>query len=251
MDSSTLSKRVLITGATSHLGCALIDALTQVGNFKFILHGRTPAKLQVLRERYADSIDSTIAFDVLDKAADLFFEHDDWEVPDIIIHAVGGGVTGDGHPLSMEVLEQAMKLNCHLPAYLSEQAILNWMSANQKKRKPLTIVNISSAATQLGNSAPAYVMAKAALEAWTKNLAGFYTDPRLSIFAVQPGPLLSGHWQQAQQQQTEAYLKKLQLRQDRPFPKVEETTEQIVSMILHQPQLFHGQVVNMSGSLLT
>ena len=246
-------KKVFITGATSLLGQALVAAFAAQGQYRFILHGRNETKLRQMQRHYGEQIEGVIVADLLacsSEILDAFFEqHYHWSLPDIVIHAVGGAVSGDGHPLSVSVVEQAMRINCALSISVSEALISQWQQVDHDQ--PLTIVHISSAATKLGNAAPAYVMAKAALEAWTKNLAGFYTDSRLSIFAVQPGPLLSGHWQQAEQQQTEAYLKKLQLRQDRPFPKVEETAEQIVSMVLHQPQLFHGQVVNMSGSLLT
>ncbi len=249
-----MNQRILITGATSPLGDALISAFSKRGGCQFILHGRSSEKLKVLEAKYSGLIEGTIRVDVLNEAVDDFLDdHYHWALPDIVIHAIGGAVKGDGHPLSVKALEQAVKINCFLPVSLSEGLIRRWQALKQDELNPLTIVNISSAATHLGNAAPAYVMAKSALEGWTKNLAGFYSDPKLTVFAVQPGPLLAeqGHWMQAKAQQTEAYRQKLTIRQHRPLPWVEETASEIVQLVSNSPHLFHGQIINMSGSLLT
>jgi len=87
----------------------------------------------------------------------------------VVVHNLGGKVDGDAHPVSIEVLNRSFELNLK-PAI----RINNMLIEKNLLEEGARFFHISSLAAETGKASPCYVMAKSALNAYVRNMAGYY-----------------------------------------------------------------------------
>jgi NAD(P)-dependent dehydrogenase (short-subunit alcohol dehydrogenase family) len=103
--------------------------------------------------------------------------------PDIIVHNLGGGVTGDQKNPPVAVLRSSLRLNLEVAIEINN--LLYEKMCVQKSR----VLHIGSTASLHYDAPPSYVIAKTALIAYVKNAARSWARDGVTISALLPGML--------------------------------------------------------------
>ena len=178
-------KQVLITGASSGIGEALVNAFVNRGA-KAIISGRNLAELNRVKD--ACSQPNQVEVLVLDLAnynslaqAVQNFLGNDRKI-DILINNAGQFIPGSVYNEKDGTLEKMIGINLYA-AYHLTRALLPGMMA----RRSGHIFNISSIAAEIAmGSNIMYCASKAALDNMTKSLARALA-PRIRVVSVSPG----------------------------------------------------------------
>lgn len=195
--SFRLDNRVaVVTGGYGVLGGCIAQGLAGAGARVVVLGRRrsqAEQKAAELRKQHGEAIAATA--DVLDERA-LVAARDEivgaWHAVDILVNAAGGNVarartdTASVFDIPVEAHDEALRLNLH--GTLIPSLVFGAQMASQRRG---CIVNISSmAATRVLSGVPAYSMAKAAIENFTRwlavDVARRYGDA-IRVNAVAPG----------------------------------------------------------------
>jgi NAD(P)-dependent dehydrogenase (short-subunit alcohol dehydrogenase family) len=189
----TMTKTILITGATDGLGRATALALAAKGH-TIIAHGRNPEKLDALKAEIGTDV-STVVADMSDlsqvaaMATDLKQAHDQI---DVVIN--NAGVLKTSQPRTADGMDVRFVVNTFAPALLSN-LLLDVVPHDGR------LVHLSSAAqapvdldAMDGKHAlqdmDAYAQSKLALTMWSQDFAARHPDGPISV-AVNPGSLLA------------------------------------------------------------
>ncbi|MDA7711485.1 SDR family oxidoreductase [Flavobacteriaceae bacterium] len=178
-----MSKVVVITGASSGLGRATAQHLSEQGHRVFgtcrnpSQHQAT-AGFEMLPLEITDttSIQSLVQC-VREKAQRI----------DVLINNAGVGITGPQEEITMEAIHQHFKTNCYGPLELI-QAVLPHM----RQQKTGLIINITSIAADMGLPFRGpYAAAKSALERMSEALRMEVKAFRIEICNLAPGDFVS------------------------------------------------------------
>jgi NAD(P)-dependent dehydrogenase (short-subunit alcohol dehydrogenase family) len=192
LDRFRLDGRVaVVPGGSGGIGARLCAALAGVGA-RVVVIGRGEARAQAVVEtvRAAGSEGLAVAADVTRKAdADraVAAAQDAFGRVDVVITAVGGGAGGALHPAEVypeAEFDRIMDLNLR-SALLPAQAAARAMIAGGRGGR---VLHISSVRGQLGidNGFSAYVAAKGALNALTRQQATEWAKHAITVNAISP-----------------------------------------------------------------
>lgn len=181
-------KRALVTGATSGIGAATVQALTASGRTVLAV-ARRPERLADLADRTGAA---TLASDVRDIDA-LTRAIDSFE-PDILINnaGVGHGITGlDG--LDTALVQEAFDINVTAPTQLIAAAL-----PGMRKRSRGHVVNIGSIAGLHTLVSAVYGGAKSAIHRISQNLRFELSGSGLRVTEICPGRVASEFYSAAE-----------------------------------------------------
>jgi NAD(P)-dependent dehydrogenase (short-subunit alcohol dehydrogenase family) len=181
----------IVTGGTGGIGSRLSAALAGVGA-RVVVHGRDEARasaiLQGLRDGGAEAI--FVKGDVTRRAeADRLVDEalSTFERVDIIVNTVGGGAGSALYPAESypeEEWDRIMDLNLRSALLPTQAAARAMIAAGNGGR----VLHFSSVRGQLGidNGFSAYVAAKGALDALTRQQATEWAKHRITVNAISP-----------------------------------------------------------------
>ena len=170
-------KVVLVAGATGGLGVAVTAAFAAVGA-KVVALGRTPysgaAKVQSI---VADLGDETAAEQAVAEVVKRYGRID------VLASLVGGFTMGEPiATMTTETWRRMMALNLDLNFFLCRAAVRQMLTQGAGR-----IITVGSrSALQPQPSAAAYAVSKAALVAFTQNLAAEVLDAGITVNAILP-----------------------------------------------------------------
>lgn len=238
-----VKKNIILTGALSGIGRALVDELDCEENH-LILIGRSPEKLAELRRQVKTTI-STVAVDLtdLDKLAELLLQ-----LPDRIdgfVHAAGIESVEPIKMVNYTKFDKIMRL--HLYAFIE---ILKSIEKNKKKTDEYytSVVVLSSIASDNGGVGQTmYAASKAALEATVRVLSKEMASKRIRINAVKPGIVdtdMTRRWMRRIGIADIAEVEKLQLN---GVAQPEEVASLIVFLLSNQARHIVGTQIKIDG----
>ena len=180
-------RRILITGASSGIGKALVQQLAPLGA-KLVLAARTEDKLKAVADSMPGFKDNLLIV-----PTDITQEHDRQHLLDRAVERFGGldvvinnaGIASWGHfaDSTEEILRQIMDVNFFAPAELIRKAIPILTSGNQP-----AVVNVSSMCGRRAMPAwPEYSASKYALCGLTEALRGELARFDIDILLIVPG----------------------------------------------------------------
>lgn len=175
------NKTILVTGSTSGIGSAVAGLCIQLGA-KLIVTGRNAGRLEALKQAHGDAILQSIAAD-LTKPTDLESLAKNCPPLDGVVHSAGVIYPMPVKFIKQRHLDETMAINYTAPATLTAA-----LFKHKKINAGASLVFISSVSTRFpyfGGSP--YVASKAALEAFSLNLALEYADQKIRSNAVSPG----------------------------------------------------------------
>ncbi len=186
--------RVLITGASSGIGAALAELLTQRGAVVGLVARREDRLRQVLEACQSTSPESRAW--VADLADTDLAERtalrawDEIGPLDCLVNNAGVPMRRHTTELDYATLEWVMRINFLAPARMM-LALLPLM----RTRGSGMVVNVSSVAGRLGNAnESAYSASKFALCGWSEATAVDLWDTPITVRLVNPGPIATEIW---------------------------------------------------------
>jgi NAD(P)-dependent dehydrogenase (short-subunit alcohol dehydrogenase family) len=238
----------IVTGGTGGIGSRLARALAGVGA-SVVVHGRDPARAQGLAEQIrsggcdaipvsADLTKRAEAERLVDEALGAFGRID------VIVNTVGGGAGTALHPAESypeEEWDRILDLNLR-SALLPTQAAARAMIAGGRGGR---VLHFSSVRGQLGidNGFSAYVAAKGALDALTRQQATEWAKHRITVNAISPTFVATE--QTASLLADEAFRAGLEARI--PLHRIAETDDLVGASLL----LCSGAAAFITGQILT
>ncbi len=237
----------LITGASQGLGFALAKIFDQK-HMKVLLTGRLIEKLEKCRQTLINSDQHTcFAGDLTD---DLFLSEllqtldSDKIVPNVIIHNLGGKVSGDVQPLSQAVLMKSIHLNLGVAAQINAFFLPKMVNRGFGR-----IIHIGSDASLTGQSAPAYAAAKAAINGYVKSTARFYARHNVTICAVLPGIFEheNSAWAEKKISQPEHYQRTVKDRPIGRFNSPDEIANAVAEIACSSNIVYAGSLIELTA----
>ncbi len=181
----------IVTGATGGIGSRVVEALGRVGA-RVVVHGRNQERAGALTERlHGERVEALPVIADLTRRADaerLVAEAmDAFGRVDVIVNTVGGGAGSALYPAESypdEEWERIMDLNLR-SVLLPTQAAARAMIAGGRGGR---VLHYSSVRGQLGidNGFSAYVAAKGALDALTRQQATEWAKHAITVNAISP-----------------------------------------------------------------
>ncbi|MYS15512.1 SDR family oxidoreductase [Streptomyces sp. SID4982] len=179
-----MTRRWLVTGCSSGLGRAVVEAAARAGNL-VVATARRPAVLEELAARFPDRV-TTAALDVCDPAqCEAAVEHavDRFGGVDVLVNNAGAGLFGAVEEVTDDELRAQLEILTVAPWRLA-RLVLPLMRAQGSGH----IVNVSSLAGRTGfPGLSAYVAGKYALEGMSQVLAAEAAPFGIRVSAVEPG----------------------------------------------------------------
>lgn len=234
-------KRVLITGASRGIGCAIAHALHKRG-YELLCVAKNTQNLESLRVQLGERVE-ILNFDLMDRAqrVELIAQVRN-QFPDVVVHNVGGRVDEDVQPLSFEALMKSVEFNLGIAVDLNEM-LLSYMQA----RGGGVIAHISSFGAIDGNGSPGYMAAKAGLNAYIRSTARFYARDNICIFGVLPGITEGEVWEKKARDKPEYVQEILKKQPLGRFGKAEEVGEILAGLLDMDNMLLNGGLYPISG----
>jgi gluconate 5-dehydrogenase len=181
----------IVTGGTGGIGSRLCAALARVGA-RVVVHGRDASRADAVARRLRDegATATTAIADVTRRAeADRMVEEAlaDHGRVDIIVNTVGGGAGTALYPAEAypeEEWDRIMDLNLRSALLPTQAAVRAMIAGGQGGR----VLHFSSVRGQLGidNGFSAYVAAKGALDALTRQQATEWAKHRITVNTISP-----------------------------------------------------------------
>jgi 3-oxoacyl-[acyl-carrier protein] reductase len=241
------AKSALILGGSSGLGLAIAKNLAE--KYHLILTGRSPEKLKQAQELM--SRQNMIQFfsgdltssDVLGDLVNQLDKHD--IIPDVIIYALGGKVSGDQQPLTVDVLRRSICLNLEVAVAINQHFLPKML-----ERKHGRIIHVSSDCSLTGNAAPGYAAAKSAVNAYVKSTARFYARYGVMLCAVLPGIFEheASAWSIKRDQEPEHYQQRINQMPLGRFGRVDEIAYFVANLASTQNMMCAGSLIELTGA---
>jgi gluconate 5-dehydrogenase len=181
----------IVTGGTGGIGSRLCEALSRVGA-RVVVHGRDRERAQAIAQRLQDEDGEAVASvaDLTSRAdADRMVEEAmaAYGRVDVIVNTVGGGAGGALYPAESypeDEWDRILDLNLR-SALLPTQAAARAMIAGGNGGR---VLHFSSVRGQLGidNGFSAYVAAKGALDALTRQQATEWAKHGITVNTISP-----------------------------------------------------------------
>jgi 3-oxoacyl-[acyl-carrier protein] reductase len=243
-----MAQRILITGASRGLGFSIAESCAHDG-CRLILISRSAERLDAVVAELPNSEEHfPLALDLLksdsgDELLKTLVLND--IVPDVIIHNLGGAVDGDCHPLRSEVLRKSMALNVEAAVNINN-ALIPLMA----QRGSGKIIHISSDAAINATAAPAYSIAKTALNAYIVNTARNYIKNNIVIYGVMPGifEYPGSAWSNKKTSDPDSYRSKIQSMPIGRFMTVKEVSEVVSKLSSIDSIAMSGSLIKLNGS---
>lgn len=240
----------MITGASQGLGLDVAKILAQK-QVKLILTGRSFDKLKTCLatlEAFENLQYELLVGDLTsnESLADMLSTLDAKDLtPDIIVHSLGGKIDGDKQPLHPEILDASIRLNLGVAAQINTH-FLPRMSTNKRG----CIVHVSSDASISGEAAPGYSAAKAAINAYVKSTARYYSKNQVLICAVLPGIFehVNSAWTLKKATDPVYYQQKLERMPLGRFLSSTEVAEVICDIVFRQNMVYSGSLLDLACS---
>jgi len=196
MGFSPAGKRVLITGASSGVGAALVMALAKDGAVVGLIARRRDRLAEVLANCRTASPDSTMwVADLSDTAVIEPLALEVWDALggiDVLVNNAAVPKRRAVAALNPADVEAVMRINFFAPMRLT-LALLPRML----ERGHGVIVNVSSVGGRLGIiHESAYCASKFALCGWSESMAVDLHDTGVSVKLIEPGPVDTEIWDQ-------------------------------------------------------
>ncbi len=186
--------RVLVTGASSGIGAALVTLLAERGATVALVARRAGRLEEVLARcrRHSPTSISLVA-DLADTDTAEAVATRAWDALgylDCLVHNAGVPMRRHTTRLDYETLEWVMRVNFLAPARMTLALLPRMLERNQGM-----IVNVSSVAGRLGNAnEAAYSASKFALCGWSEAIAVDLWDTAIDVRLVNPGPIDTEIW---------------------------------------------------------
>ena len=190
--------RALVTGASGHLGSAMVDALAEAGAALY-LNGRNFGPLEAQRDRLrAQGHDAEILrFDVMDRAARTHALRDVARL-DVLVNLAYSGRAGTIAMAAPEDFAKAFESGVTAAFELTRECLPGLREAVRAKGGA-SVINIASMCGHVSpdprlygesglNSPPWYGAAKGGLIQLTRYLACHLAPERIRVNAISPGP---------------------------------------------------------------
>lgn len=196
MQTTTVKKKILITGSTDGIGLETAKMLVAQGHH-VLLHGRNSTKLKDLEHTFAEmggSVESYVADLSLMANVEAFANAVTQKHNELDVLINNAGVYNAQNPVTQDGLDIRFAVNAIAP-YLLTQRLLPLLGKSGR------VINLSSAAQSSVNlralagqvrlsDGEAYAQSKLALTAWSRTLAQSLKNKGPAIIAVNPGSLL-------------------------------------------------------------
>jgi NAD(P)-dependent dehydrogenase (short-subunit alcohol dehydrogenase family) len=173
-------RRVLITGATSGIGKALVETYVKQG-FAVVATGRDQLKLTELLNVFGNEHITTLNFDVSNRQQVLAAAKDLPLINHLILNAGNCEYMQTAYPFDSELFERVIRTNLLSVGYCLEAFLPKLASAAQ-------IGIVSSSVTYLAfTQAQAYGASKAGLNYLTRSLSVDLAHKNIGVSLIQPG----------------------------------------------------------------
>lgn len=183
-------KSVVVTGASSGMGKAMVELFVQNGA-NVVAAARRKERLDELTAALADRAGKVIAF-----PGDVTKQEDNEAMIDLAVREFGkldglvnnAGIMDDMGPigdLTNEKLMQVYSVNVFGPIYAMRKAVNVFL----KQQSGGSIVNVASLGCKKPVAGPAYCSSKAAIVSVTKNTAFMYMPDKIRCNAIAPGAI--------------------------------------------------------------
>ncbi|GAC1654909.1 MAG: glucose 1-dehydrogenase [Gemmatimonadaceae bacterium] len=243
----------VVTGGTGGIGTRLCEAFARVGA-KVVVHGRDQARAEMLVARLrAEGAEAlSVVADVTNRVESDRLIDDAMETfgrVDIVVGTVGGGAGNALHPAEsypQDAWDRIIDLNLRA-ALLPAQAAARAMIAGRRGGR---VLHYSSVRGQLGinNGFSAYVAAKGALDALTRQQATEWARYEITVNAISPTFVATP--------QSSGLLEDLEFRRGLesriPLHRIAETDDLVGASLLLCSQassFITGQVLTVDGGL--
>jgi gluconate 5-dehydrogenase len=243
----------IVTGGTGGIGSRLSEALSRVGA-RVVVHGRDAGRAHAVAQRLQNQ-----GGDALASVADLTSREDADRMVDetmtaygrvdVIVNTVGGGAGGALYPAESypeEEWDRILDLNLR-SALLPTQAAARAMIAGGEGGR---VLHFSSVRGQLGidNGFSAYVAAKGALDALTRQQATEWAKHRITVNTISPTFVATA--QAASLLADEEFRAGLERRI--PLHRIAETDDVVGASLLlctEAGSFITGQILTLDGGL--
>lgn len=188
MDLGISGKLALVTGAGRGIGRSIAIELSREGAV-VVAVSRSPESLKSLHAEMSvtGGHHRTICVNLAEAGAPSSVAHSvvrDVGVPDIVIHNLGGSL-GVTDPLAgWQEWQKVWRFNVGVPVEMNTVLIPQMV-----EKKWGRIVHVSSSAASTFQGYPAYVSAKAALNAYVRTVGRAMANANIVMSAVAPGPI--------------------------------------------------------------
>jgi NAD(P)-dependent dehydrogenase (short-subunit alcohol dehydrogenase family) len=243
----------IVTGGTGGIGSRLCEALSRVGA-RVVVHGRDAERAQAVAQRLQDEDGEAVA-----SVADLTSREDADRMVDeamaafgrvdVIVNTVGGGAGGALYPAESypeDEWDRILDLNLR-SALLPTQAAARAMIAGGNGGR---VLHFSSVRGQLGidNGFSAYVAAKGALDALTRQQATEWAKHGITVNTISPTFVATA--QAASLLADEEFRAGLERRI--PLHRIAETDDVVGASLLlctEAGSFITGQILTLDGGL--
>lgn len=186
------NKSVVVTGASSGMGKAIVELFVKEGA-NVIAVARRKERLDALAASLEGANGKVIPFvgDVSSKESNeamIDFAVSSFGKLDILVN--NAGVMDDMSPIgdvSDDRFDQVMKINTYGPMYSMRKAVQVFLAQGNGG----VIINVASIGAMRTAAGAAYVASKAALVAMTKNTAFMYMPNGIRCNAIAPGAIVT------------------------------------------------------------
>ena len=182
------SKSVVVTGASSGMGKAIVELFAREGA-NIIAVARRAERLEALRDSLADAPGKVIPFagdvskqETMEAAIDLAVEK--FGRLDVLINNAGvmDDMSGIGD-IKNEKIDQVFSVNVYGPMYSMRKAVRTFLAQGGGGN----IINVASLGAMRTCAGAVYAASKAALVSLTKNTAFMYMPDGIRCNAIAPG----------------------------------------------------------------
>lgn len=172
---SLAGKTILVTGASTGIGRAVCDQISDLGG-QFVAVARREDKLKTLLASHASSGHRLIAYDLAEKANCQTLV-DQLEQIDGFVHSAGQVTISPVKFMKQETLQSIMNVNYYSFVWIC-QALLK----KKKLNKGASIIGLSSISASHGMKGNGmYASSKAALEGFSKTLAAELSNQEIRV----------------------------------------------------------------------
>jgi len=233
---------VLITGANSGLGYELAKRLQGEG-YTLILLVRKKSLKKIKRKfdrQYIVDIDF-FTDNIQEKLKNSLPNI----IPDVIIHAAGGKLEHDNHPIDIKILIKSFTLNLFSAIEINNFFIKKALLLNRYLR----IIQVSSDAGITGRASPSYSISKGALNTYVKNIGRMYAKDNITICAVVPSIFVHKNsiWTK-KKKKNPGYYKKIKNETTlKKFASVKEVADVIVDISKSKNMLYSAELINITA----